>query len=150
MHVESANAVHCISQNVLKVLQDQQTQFPWHFHHEISSMLQLVIKKKNETNVLLLLSLSALSAHIKSPIWFWWSQMRRQCNKHVETLMICLLFGGKISWLRCSTFLHPSNLGPLLVFPMMFRNPALVGVRTCSLKRHWVLSYCVLLLPHLR
>lgn len=70
MHVESANAVHCISQNVLKVLQDQQTQFPWHFHHEISSMLQLVIKKKNETNVLLLLSLSALSAHIKSPIWF--------------------------------------------------------------------------------
>lgn len=52
-------------------------------------------------------SLFFYSSH-KEPdcsIWFWWSQMREQSNKHVENLMICLLLGGKISWLRRSMLL---------------------------------------------
>lgn len=39
---------------------------------------------------------SVLIKNPSVPSGFWWSQMKEQCNKHVETLMICLLFRGKI------------------------------------------------------
>lgn len=55
-------------------------------------------------------------------------QMKEQCNKHVETLMICLLFRGKILGLRCST-LSPIFLwvSVAIVFSVKVRNAGHVG-----------------------